>query len=279
MPQPLKKAVTAYFACSPVTDPVKLHIDERGVATITLDRPDRHNAFDSAMIASLSRQLNAIANDQSSRVVVLTGAGKSFSAGADIDHMRKLADASLDDNRDDAASLAALMVRLDAFPRPTIARINGAAIGGGVGLVACCDIAVASKRAKFGLSEVRLGLAPAVISPYVIAAMGARAARRYFQTGERFSAKRALRLGFIHEAVSQDKLDTTVAEIVDALLAGAPKAQRLNKQLIRDVTRAAWPADADTVSRTVELIARLRSAPEGREGLSAFLEKRRPRWP
>src|SRR5690606_14166227 len=197
-----------------MTQFVTLTTDSRGVATLTLDRPDRHNAFDAALIAELTATLLRLNTDNSVRVVVLTGAGKSFSAGADINWMRSMAGVDEAQNFEDSLQLAELMSVLNSLSKPTVARVNGAAIGGGTGLVACCDIAVAGTDAKFAFSEVRLGLVPAVISPYVIAAIGARQARRYFLTAERFSAAEAVRLGLVHACVEADALDNAVNGIV-----------------------------------------------------------------
>lgn len=248
---------------------------DAGLVTLTLDRPDRHNAFDDALIATLTESLERLAADAAVRAVVLRGEGKSFSAGADLGWMRRMADYTEAENRRDAEALGRLMHVLDALPVPTVAAVQGAAIGGGVGLVACCDIAVASERAVFALSEVRLGLVPAVISPFVVRAMGARAARRYFLTGERFDAATAHRLGLVHQCVAPEALDGAVAEIVEALGQGGPAAQRAAKRLVADV---AGRPPADCLEETARLIADIRASEEGREGLGAFLEKRDPAW-
>ncbi|GAB5471805.1 MAG: enoyl-CoA hydratase/isomerase family protein [Rhodospirillales bacterium] len=218
------------------------------------------------------RELDA---DSRVRVLVLAAAGKSFSAGADLGWMQRMADYSEADNLADARHLAALMQTLDRFGKPTVARVQGSAFGGGVGLVACCDIAVGSEAARFMLSEVRLGLLPGVISPYVVRAMGQRAARRYFLTAERFDAAEARRLGLLHRVVAPDALDGAVeAEIALLLLAG-PAAAEAAKDLIFAVDR---PLDAAVVEETARRIARIRASEEGREGLAAFLEKRKPAW-
>jgi len=243
------------------------------VATLTLTRAEKHNAFDDTLIAGLTRALADLGADDGIRAVVLAAEGKSFSAGADLGWMRRMADYSDEENLADARALAALMQTLDELPKPTIARVQGAAFGGGVGLVACCDIAIAAAGAVFGLSEVRLGLIPAVISPYVVAAMGARAARRYFLTAEAFDAAEALRLGLVHRVVAADALDAAVAEAMARLGDGGPAAQREAKALIRRVAPA-----PDVVEETAEWIARLRAGAEGREGVAAFLEKRAPNW-
>jgi methylglutaconyl-CoA hydratase len=251
---------------------------ERQVARVVLSRPDVHNAFDDALIAELTTTLTALDADPSVRAVVLTGAGASFSAGADLNWMRRMAQAGEAANRADAERLAALMRILNFLSKPTIARVNGAAYGGGVGLVACCDIAIASDSAKFGLTEVKLGLVPAVISPYVIAAIGARHARRLFVTGEIFDASEAARIGLVHRLVPSAGLDTAVDDALSALAKGGPLAQSEAKQLaLRSggMTRqSAERADVDNAA----LIARLRVSAEGQDGLGAFLDKRKPNW-
>ena len=248
--------------------------DDRGVAHVSLDRPERHNALSGPLIGALHAALDELARDPAVRVVVLTGAGPSFCAGADIGEMRRASDAAPADNQRDAMRISELLHRLDTLPKPTLARVHGNAFGGAVGLVAACDIAIASELAVFSLSEVRLGLAPAMISPYVLRAIGPRQARRYFLTGERFSAATAERIGLVHQVVAAERLDATVSETVSDLLAGAPGAQAECKQLIRHVTGYAAGPDPELAA----WIARLRAAPEGREGLSAFLDKRPPSW-
>ncbi|MBK6983134.1 MAG: enoyl-CoA hydratase/isomerase family protein [Betaproteobacteria bacterium] len=255
-----------------------LSIERRGpVGRITLDRPERHNAFDDSLIAELTEALRSIEADETVRVVELASAGKSFSAGADLQWMRRVASAPRDANRDDAMALAALMRTLAELRKPTIARVQGAAYGGGVGLVACCDIAVATVGARFALSEAKLGLIPAVISPYVVAAIGPRAARRYFLTGEAFDASDAWRLGLVHElAKDQADLDGKISGLVEALLACGPVAQLECKALIRAVAGRA--VTGELIQDTAERIAKVRSSPEGMEGVAAFLEKRKPSW-
>jgi len=254
----------------------RVEIDGRGVARITLDRPEAHNAFDAALIAGLADTLDRMARDGSVRIVVLAAAGPSFSAGADVNWMREQAGYDEARNLADARKLARLMRTLDRLPKPTIARVQGAALGGGVGLVACCDIAVAAQGASFALSEVKLGLIPAVVSPYVIAAIGARAARRLFLTAERFDAEEARRLGLVHEVVDAAVLDARIDEIVALLLANAPEAVAEAKELIFAV--AARPFDDALVEETARRIARRRASAEGKEGLAAFLAKRKPSW-
>ncbi|MGZ5084950.1 MAG: enoyl-CoA hydratase/isomerase family protein [Usitatibacter sp.] len=255
-----------------------LAVERQGpIGLVTMNRPERHNAFDDALIAELTEALRSMEAEDGIRLVVLSGAGKSFSAGADLNWMKRMAGFSSDENRRDAMGLATLMRTLAHLRKPTLARVHGAAYGGGVGLVVCCDIAVAAQSASFSLSEAKLGLIPAVISPYVVAAIGERASRRYFLTGERFEAAEAWRLGLVHEVTSDfESLDDRVGEIVDALLACGPAAQREAKDLIRAV--ASRPVTSELIQDTADRIARIRSSPEGREGVAAFLEKRRAAW-
>jgi methylglutaconyl-CoA hydratase len=250
-------------------------IDRRGVATLTLNRPDRHNAFDDALIAELTGALEAVGARADVRAVVLAGAGRSFSAGADLDWMRRTAGYSHAANLADAQALVRLMQTLDRLPKPTVALVQGAAYGGGVGLVACCDIALASERARFCLSEVKLGIIPAAISPYVVAAIGARQARRYFTTAEVMTAEQALAIGLVHEVVAATALPDALARVIDALLLGAPGAQAAAKDL---VFLCGGPPDAELAAETARRIADRRASAEGQEGLGAFLEKRVPAW-
>lgn len=256
--------------------PVTLTTDARGVATLTISRPEVHNAFDDALIARLDRLLAEAADDARVRVVVLAAAGRSFSAGADLNWMRRMADFDEQQNIDDALRLARLLRRLDRLPKPTVARVQGAAFGGGLGLVACCDVAVAARSAVFALSEVRLGLIPATISPYLVAAIGARAARRYVLTGERFGAEEALRIGLVHEVADDDALAAAVDGVVAALLRGGPASIAAGKELVAHV--AATANDQALLAETARRIARARASDEGREGITAFLGKREPKW-
>lgn len=261
-----------------MTSNVLLETDARGVATLTLNRPELHNAFDAALVARLTELLVEIKSRQDIRVVVLTGAGRSFSAGADVNWMRAMAACSEDENIEDALHLADLMSLLDTLPLPTIARVNGHAYGGGVGLITCCDIAVASNEARFALSEVRLGLVPAVISPYVIAAIGARNARRLFLSAEAMNAKLARRVGLVHEIAKPNKLDAAIDDQVEMLLRGGPRALRESKELVFTVEGGGISADHALKRRTAQIIAQLRVSAEGQEGLAAFLQKRPPVW-
>lgn len=253
-----------------------LSLREGPVARLRLNRPALHNAFDAVLIAALTGALDAVAGEDAVRVVVLEGDGTSFSAGADLNWMRGMAAASEAANRDDALALARLMRTLDELPKPTIARVHGAAFGGGVGLVACCDIAIGAPEAKFGLTESKLGLLPAVISPYVIEAIGARQARRWFATAEIFDADAALAIGLLHAVVPADQLDAAVQRQIDLLLKAGPVAAAQAKALVR---RVAAHGDRDRHDAdNADLIARLRVSPEGQEGLGAFLDKRKPAW-
>ena len=257
--------------------PDSLLIKREGpVARVRLNRPEVHNAFDAALVTRLTEALERLAGDAGVRVVVLEGEGAACSAGADLNWMRGMAAASEADNREDALALARLMRTLDGLPRPTIASVHGAAFGGGVGLVACCDIAIGVPGAKFGLTESKLGLLPAVISPYVIAAIGPRNARRYFATAEVFDAAEARRIGLLHEVVDADALDAAVQRQVDLLLKAGPIAAAAAKALARNVTHASGPVAIDAAN--ADLIAKLRVSPEGQEGIQAFLDKRKPAW-
>ena len=257
-------------------DAVLVSRDARGVATVTLNRPERRNAFDDTLIRALDRLFADLARDPAVRVVVLTGAGSAFSAGADINWMRRMAGYSKRENRADAMGLARMLRRLDTLPKPTVARVNGAAYAGAIGLVCACDVAIAAAEATFAISEVRLGLLPATIAPYVTATIGARQARRFNLTGEAFGADEALRIGLVHKIVPLAELDAAVGAIVGALLQGAPDAQAKAKRMIAAV--AGKPITPAVMARTAGAIAEARAAPEGREGLAAFLEKRKPRF-
>ncbi|RAO77469.1 enoyl-CoA hydratase-related protein [Dyella jiangningensis] len=256
-----------------------IHIaDLAGVRRITLNRPQVHNAFDDVLIAELSEALAAAGRDGAVRAVVLTGDGASFSAGADLNWMRGMASAGEAENREDSLRLASLMRTLQYLPKPTIARVNGAAYGGGVGLIACCDIAIGVDSARFGLTEVKLGLVPAVISPYVIHAIGLRHARRLFLTGELFDAATAQSIGLLHRCVPAEQLDETVDATLALLAKAGPIAQAEAKQLALRMAGATEEA-AERIDRdNAALIARLRVSDEGQEGLGAFLGKRAPRW-
>lgn len=243
------------------------------VTTITLNRPEVHNAFDENVIGELTVLLEKAGDDKSVRAVILRGNGRSFCAGGDLNWMRKSADYSHDENVADALRLGKLLHTLNFLPKPTIALVHGSVFGGGVGLTAACDIAIAAPDTVFCLSEVRIGLIPSVIAPYVLHAMGERQARRYFLTAERFDAATAHKIGFVH-AVGD--LDAEAAKIIKALMDGAPGAQTRGKKLLLDI--AGRPIDDAMVRLTATRIAEARASEEGKEGLSAFLNKTEPLW-
>ena len=247
-----------------------------GIAVVTLNRPEVHNAFNEVLIAELTAACGDLAADADVRVVVLTGSGPSFCAGADLNWMKKMAGFSRKQNAADAAALAEMLRALNELPKPTVARVHGNVFGGGVGLVACCDIAIAAAEATFSLSEGRLGLIPATISPYVVEAIGARQARRYFLTAERFEGAEAYRIGLVHDLVPIAQLDDRINETLGPLLMAGPAAQRECKALIRAVAHK--PIDAGVIADTVQRIADVRASPEGKEGVGAFLGKREPSW-
>lgn len=249
-----------------------------GVSTLTLDRAKVHNAFDDALIAELTERLRELEDDHRVRAVVLTGAGKSFSAGADLGWMKRMTEASEKDNRKDARQLAKLMRVLNGLAKPTIARVNGAAFGGGVGLVACCDIAIAAESTRFGLTETRLGLVPAVISPYVIDAIGAREARRLFLTAQVFDAAEAARIGLVHLAVPAAELDAAVDAEVERLKTAGPVAVLEAKRLVQRIQHPDSKQRRALDEANADLIAALRVSKEGQEGLKAFFEKRPAAW-
>ncbi len=247
-----------------------------GTTTVTLNRPDVRNAFNEEVITELTAVLLELGKRPEVRCVVLAGNGPAFCAGADLNWMKRMADYTREENLEDAGALARMLEVLYKIPKPTVARVHGDTYAGGMGLVAACDIAVAADTVNFCLSEAKLGLLPATISPYVIRAMGARAAHRWFLTAERFSAVEAHRIGFVHEVVPAGELDAKVGEIVQALVNAGPEAVKACKQLVHDV--AEREITAGLVRRTVEGIADIRASDEGREGVRSFLEKRKPNW-
>lgn len=247
-----------------------------GLATVTLNRPDVRNAFNEEVIAELTQAFTQLGQQADVRCIVLAANGPAFCAGADLNWMRRIADYSHAENLADAAQLAEMLRVIHSCPKPTVARIQGDVVAGGTGLVAVCDVAVTVDTAHFCLSEVKLGLIPATISPYVIRAMGERAAHRYFLTAERFDAKEAHRIGFVHEVVSADQLDAKVAELTNALSSASPNAVRSCKMLVQEV--AGRDIEAPLIGRTVEGIADIRTSSEGREGVQSFLQKRKPFW-
>lgn len=256
---------------------VLLEIDPRGVATVTLNRPHIHNAFNDDVVQRLGAIWTDLANRKDVRVVVLRGAGKSFSAGGDLDWMRKSGQATPEQNRASTLNMARMLKNLNDLPQAVLALVQGNCMAGGTGLASGADIVVATRAAQFALTEVRLGLTPATISPYVVAAMGARQARRYFLTGERFGAEEACRIGLVHEVVADEgALETRGVELIGALLQGAPGAIRDSKLLIGRV--ANHSVDDEIMEFTARNIADRRASAEGQEGLAAFFEKRKPHW-
>ncbi|HXF58543.1 MAG TPA: enoyl-CoA hydratase-related protein [Candidatus Saccharimonadales bacterium] len=251
------------------------------VTRLTLDRPEVRNAFDDRLIGELLdafgevRATHEVSGDQGPRVLILTGGGETFCAGADMNWMRRSAAYTRDENEADAKRMATMLRELDELPIPTIGRVNGAALGGGMGLIACCDLVVAVDSAQFGFTEARLGIAPAVISAFVLPKTGVAAARRYFLTAEIFTAAVAAAMGLVHEVVPAAELDASVDRLVKALLGNGPKAVSAAKQLIRD---AMGKPRKEVIENAVRVIAGLRASPEGQEGLGAFLEKRPPSW-
>jgi methylglutaconyl-CoA hydratase len=258
-----------------MNDGLEIHIARR-VAVVWLAREKVRNAFNETLIAGLASAFSRLGADAGVRAIVLAGRGPAFCAGADLDWMRRMASYSLDENRADARALADMLRTIHDCPKPTIARVHGDAYAGGIGLVAACDIAVAAATANFCLSETKLGLIPATISPYVVRAMGQQAARRYALTAERFDAAEALRLGFVHAVAPADGLDTRVEEILAALMQTSGTAVSAAKRLVREV--AGRPIDDVLVADTAERIASIRCSEDGREGVRAFLDKRKPRW-
>lgn len=247
------------------------------VGRLTLARPARHNVFDEQMIGELTDGLHALDGDRSARAIVLAADGESFCAGADLAWMRRATELAPEDGEADARRLATLLAILDRCGKPTVARVQGAAYGGGLGLVAACDVAIAAAKARFAFTEVKLGLVPAVVGPYVVAAIGERAARRYWLTGEAFGAPEAHRIGLVSEVVADEPaLDAAVERILEHLAGNGPEAMREAKGLLRALRGR--PADDALAGETARLLARVRASPEGREGVAAFLEKRTPRW-
>lgn len=257
--------------------PVIIEQSPDGVATVTLNRPDMHNALDEILIRDITRAFDMLGSDSTVRMVILKANGPSFCAGADINWMQRSANYTQEQNLQEAQNLSLMMKTLYEFPRPLVALVQGAAVGGGVGIIACCDVVIVSDAASFRLSEVKLGLVPAVISPYVVRALGLRACRRYFLTAEPFSATEAKNLGLVHEIVPDRMMAAAAAKMIERLSAGGPKAQMACKDLLRRIDSV--QIDDDVITYTTELIAQIRASNEGKEGLSAFLEKRNPNWP
>lgn len=258
-------------------DPLLIEQTPDGVATVTLNRPDMHNSLDEKLIREITRMFDMLGSDPSTRMVLMRANGASFCAGADINWMQRSAGYSNEQNLEEAHNLALMMKTLYDFPKPLVGLVQGAAVGGGVGIVSCCDIVVASDASSFRLSEVKLGIVPAVISPYVVRAIGIRPAQRYFLTAEPFSATEAKNIGLVHEIVPDRMMQAAASKLIERIMLGGPKAQIASKELLRRVEGSRM--DDELIGYTVEMIARLRSSAEGKEGLSAFLEKRNPVWP
>lgn len=248
---------------------------DRRVARVVLARAELRNAFDETLIDELTRAFEGLSADPSVRVIVLSGEGKAFCAGADLNWMKRMVGYTLEENRRDSGALAAMYAAVDSCPKPVVGKVHGAALGGGTGLVAVCDVAVAAEGTLFGTTEVRLGIVPAVISPYVVRKIGEGNARRWFLTGERLDADDALRAGLVHRVVPADRLDAAVEETVVSLLLGGPQAQAWAKTLARTMGRL--PA-GEAQRRAIDLIVERRVSPEGQEGMRAFLEKRLAAW-
>ena len=255
---------------------IKLEYHQEGYATLWLDRAEKHNAFNAKMIQELLQALEQLQNDSQLRFLLLRGKGKHFSAGADLQWMQQSAALGYDANLQDAEALAELMYRLYALPMPTLAVVQGAAFGGGIGLIACCDMAIGTDDAQLSLSEVRIGLAPAVISPFVVKAIGERASRRYAISGERFSGQRACELGLLAESCTAAELDNRLDTWINNLLLNSPQAMRASKALVQEAARHTLPPELRRY--TEQSIAQIRVSAEGQEGLNAFLEKRPPNW-
>ena len=261
-----------------MSQPETLRIDTRrpGVAQITMARPDVYNAFDEQMIAELDAAFATLGGDASVRVIVLAGDGKHFSAGADLDWMKRASEASVEWNLEDARKLAAMLRRIDTCPKPTVARIQGAALGGGTGLACACDVAIAADNASFAVSEAKFGILPATIGPYVLNAVGKRHARRLALTTTRIRAAEALAIGLVHAVVGADELDAAVDAVLDDLVVGGPEAQREIKEYF--AAMAVGPIGDDAIERSAQTISRVRATAEAKEGFAAFFARRKPDW-
>ncbi|MGX5174135.1 enoyl-CoA hydratase/isomerase family protein [Aliikangiella sp. IMCC44653] len=255
---------------------LKVDIQDNGVATIRMNRPQIHNAFDDKMIRQLTQEINKIDQDDNVKILVLAANGKSFSAGADLNWMKRMATYSWEENYQDSLQLAGLMQALDSCSKTTVAIVQGAAFGGGVGLVACCDIVIASNKAQFCLSEVKLGLIPAVISPYVVRALGERNAKRYFISAERFNAQQAQMMSLVHIVVDHEALETSASDYINSLLSNSPQAMHQANKLVDYVYNQS--INEELIRETAQRIADIRASVEGKEGVAAFLEKRSPSW-
>jgi len=257
-----------------MSDNILVKNNKCGICTITINRPDKHNAFDDKLIKLFIDTLKKIEKDKKVRIVILTGAGDTFSSGADLSWMQSMINFDKKNNIKDAMQLAELMHTLYSLGKPTIARVNGSAFGGALGLITCCDFAIASTKAMFAFTEVKLGIVPAIISPYIVNAIGSRLANQLFLSAEIIAIDEAIEFGLIDEAVDSKYLDKTIAAYIDQLLVGGPEAQKECKKLTRKLSNI--PDDINQY--TTELIAKVRTSKEGQEGLNAFLEKRKPKW-
>lgn len=259
------------------SDPLLIEQTADGVVSVVLNRPDMHNALDETLLRSLTRSFDMLGGDSSVRAVVLKANGQSFCAGADIGWLQRISRYTPEQHLEEAANLALMLKAVYDFPRPLIGMVQGAAAGVGMGLIACCDIVVASDASSFRMSEIKLGFAPAIISPYVVRAMGGRAAQRYILTAEPFSATDAKNNGLIHEIVPERMMQAAAAKLIERLTQGGPKAQMATKAMIRRLEQTR--IDDEVMTYGIDLVARQSSSPEGKEGLAAFLEKRNPNWP
>ncbi len=257
--------------------PLQMEQGTDGLVTVTLNRPDMHNALDELLVRELTRGFDMLGADPACRLIVLKGSGTSFCAGTDLAWMQRTAGANPHTHLLEAQNLSLMMKTMHAFPKPLVAMVHGSVVGVGVGILACCDVVVASDSANFRLSDVKFGLVPAVIGPYVVQAIGVRAAKRYFITAEPFSATEAKSMGLIHEIVPDRMMAAAASKLVERIVAGGPKAQMAAKDLLRRVDST--PVGDDISEYTINMAARLRASPEGREGLAAYLEKRNPAWP
>ena len=257
---------------------IKYSRDERGVGTLTLNRPEIHNAFNDDLIAEVRDCFSQAEKDSDLRVMVITGEGKSFCAGADLNWMKAMKNYSFDENVADSGRMNEMFHAINSFSKPTIARVNGAALGGGAGLISCCDFVIAQEKAKIGFTEVKLGIIPAVISPYVVAKIGNSQARANFLCGRRFDAYKAKEMGLVHVVTGLDELDTKTEEIINEFLSAGPKASNLAKELVFNVIDKARLGHQEVSRYTTEFIAHVRASDEGQEGMAALLEKRKPEW-
>jgi len=257
---------------------IKVNTDKQGVSFITMARADVHNAFNAEMIAEMTSVFDALDKNPDTKIIVLQSEGVSFSAGADINWMKNMVKATQGENQEDSLKLAALMRSINFCGKAVIARVQGLALGGGVGLIACCDIVIANKDAKFGLTEAKLGLVPAVISPYVVDAISARHCRRYFQTAEIFTANKAYEMGLVSETCALEHLDEMVAKQIKFLLSTGPSAKLISKKLVLSVVSRTIPQQKKLDSYTTQVIASVRVSPEGQMGLKSFLDKKKPKW-